>query len=188
MDSTCIDPRDISYRPTAIADPPGIALVACGGITRAHCQAYAAAGYQVRVMCDLDLATAEARRDEFYPHATATTDLAASLARDDIAIVDIAAHPDARPALIRAALEAGKHVLSQKPFVTDLDLGEELCQLAEQRGLKLAVNQNGRWAPHWQWTRNAVAAGLIGPVHSCNFALSWDHNGVADNSPFNRVQ
>ena len=43
-----------------------------------------------------------------------------------------------------SALEAGKHVLSQKPFVLDLDDGQELVDLADRNGLKLAVNQNGR--------------------------------------------
>ena len=60
---------------------------------------------------------------------------------------------------MRAALAAGKHVLSQKPFVEDIGTGARLVAEAERRGLKLAVNQNGRWAPHLAYLREAAPAG-----------------------------
>ena len=88
--------------------------------------------------------------------------MARTLARDDIEVVDLTPHPAERLALIEAALAAGKHVLSQKPFVLDLDEGARLCDLADAKGVRLAVNQNGRWAPHLAWMREAVHAGLIG--------------------------
>jgi predicted dehydrogenase len=44
----------------------------------------------------------------------------------DIEVVDIATHPADRVPLLHAALNARKHVLSQKPFVLDLDEGERL--------------------------------------------------------------
>ena len=144
----------LDYRPR---DPqsyrPGIALIGCGGITQSHLGAYKAAGYNVVALCDLVEANAQRRRDEFFPGATIYTDAAQVLARDDIAVVDIATHPPERVPLIRAALEAGKHVLSQKPFVLDLNVGEELADLADARGVRLAVNQNGRWALHFSWMR-----------------------------------
>ena len=57
-------------------------------------------------------------------------------------------------------------MLTQKPFVLDLDAGERLCDLAEQNGVMLAVNQNGRWAPHLELYAGGGAAGLIGEVQS----------------------
>ncbi len=51
--------------------------------------------------------------------------------RRDIEVVDIATHPDVRAPIIKAALDAGKHVLSQKPFALDLASGERLVKLAE---------------------------------------------------------
>ena len=72
------------------------------------------------------------------------------LTRDDIEVVDIATHPHERVAhSSKAAIAAEKHVLSQKPFVIDLDDGEKLVDLADKNNVKLAVNQNGRWAPHF---------------------------------------
>src|SRR5271170_4279076 len=80
---------------------------------------------------------------------------------------------------MRRALAAGKHVLSQKPFVEDLATGRELVEKAERRGVKLAVNQNGRWASHLAWLREAVAAGLIGEVTGVHVAIRWNHGWIS---------
>jgi predicted dehydrogenase len=102
-----------------------------------------------------------------------------TLARDDIAVLDLTPHPADRLALLETTLAAGKHVLSQKPFVLNLDAGRRLCDLADEKGVVLAVNQNGRWAPHLSWMREAVRAGLIGEVQSCNIGIHWDHGWIA---------
>src|SRR5215831_17744044 len=133
-----IAPPDLPYRPR---DPknykPPIALIGCGGISQSHLRAYKSAGYNVVALCDCDPARAEARRKEFYPRAAVYTDPAEVLKRDDIEVVDLATHPRERETLIPLALEAHKHVLSQKPFVIDLDLGQRLCDLADRRNVKL---------------------------------------------------
>ena len=69
-------------------------------------------------------------------------------------------------------------MLSQKPFVLDLDQGEELVSLADKNGVKLAVNQNGRWAPHFSYIRNAIMNGLIGRVVSVDLSLQWDQTWI----------
>ena len=50
--------------------------------------------------------------------------------------------------------------------------------MADEKGLKLAVNQNGRWAPHFSYLRNAISSGLIGEVTSIDFSLQWDQTWV----------
>lgn len=171
---------DLPYRPPMPrAWRPRIALIGAGGISAAHLAAYAAAGLDVAVIASRDRAKAEARRDAFFPAAEATDDVAGTLARDDIAVVDLTPHPAERLPLIEAALRAGKHVLSQKPFVLDLDEGARLCDLADARGVRLAVNQNGRWAPHLAFIREAVRAGLVGDVHAVDVAVHWDHSWIA---------
>ncbi|MBZ0262264.1 MAG: Gfo/Idh/MocA family oxidoreductase [Hyphomicrobiales bacterium] len=108
------------------------------------------------------------------------------LERDDIEVLDIATHPEVRTQLIEDALKAGKHVLSQKPFVTDLDIGERLVKMAKEKNRKLAVNQNGRWAPHFSYIRQAVNQGLIGDVMAAHLAVHWDHGWTADTA-FNEI-
>ncbi len=157
---------------------PSIGVIGCGGIIVQHLNAYRHAGFRVTALCDHTEDKARAYRDKFYPEAFVTTDYRELLARDEIEVVDIATHPEDRVEIIEAALGAGKHVLSQKPFVVDLDVGERLVELADARGVKLAVNQNGRWAPHFSYIRQAIKAGLIGRLTSASFSLHWDHNWI----------
>jgi predicted dehydrogenase len=161
---------------------PKIALIGCGGISEYHLRAYVALGLNVVALCDRQLAKAEHRRAEFYPAATVFTDYRDVLAREDIAVVDIALHPQDRIAVIESALRARKHVLSQKPFVLDLDVGERLVALADASNVKLAINQNGRWAPHFSYLASAVDAGLIGEVASIDCTLQWDHTWTTGTS------
>jgi len=154
-----------------------IALVGCGNVTKTHLTAYRDAGWDVVAVCDLDRELARERRDEFYPEADVYTDAAAVLARDEITVVDIATPPGPRTTLIEDAIRADKHVLSQKPFVHDLDVGERLVELADDHGVRLAVNQNARWAPHHSYIREAVAAGLVGKPTSIVCERHWDHSG-----------
>lgn len=168
----------VSYRPPDPNDPPGIALVGCGGVTSNHLTAYTTAGWDVVALCDIEEDAARERRDEFYPEADVTTDVSAVYEREDVAVVDIATRPETRVDLIADALRAGKHVLSQKPFVLDLDTGERLVDIADEHDVRLAVNQNGRWAPHWSYVRNAAAEGLIGKLLSAHLHASWDHDRI----------
>lgn len=170
---------EIRYQPqNPVQYRPNIALIGCGGITKSHLTAYKAAGYNVVALCDIDEQRARERQQEFYPDARVYTNAADVLRRDDIAVVDIATHPADRIPLIGAAIEAGKHVLSQKPFVLNLDDGERLVELANKRGVRLAVNQNGRWAPHVAYMRQMIAAGQVGAVSSADLAIQWNHNWV----------
>jgi predicted dehydrogenase len=140
----------------------------------------------VVAFCDIDQAQAEKRRDTYAPDGLVYGDYRALLEQPGIAVVDIATHVEIRGAMIEDALRAGKHVLSQKPFTLDLAEGERLVALAEQQGLRLAVNQNGRWAPHFSYMRQAIAAGLIGEVEAVHLSVHWDHTWTAS-TVFNEI-
>jgi predicted dehydrogenase len=182
-----IDAPDLPYGPPRPKKyQPRIGLIACGGITEFHLKAYQHCGYEVVAFCDPDIARAEKRRDQFNPKGMVTTDYNDVLAREDIDVVDIATHPKERVAIIEAALTAKKHVLSQKPFALSLETAEHLVKLADDNGVKLAVNQNGRWAPHFSYIRNAVQAGVIGDVVSAHFRVHWDHTWTVG-TPFENI-
>jgi predicted dehydrogenase len=170
---------ELAYRPpvpTGTPDP--IALIGCGGIARNHLEAYQAQKLPVHTLCDINLDAAKKLRDELFPDASVTDSAQSVLEDPAIGVVDLALHPDHRFPLIRKALEEGKHVLSQKPFVTDLDAGRELVALAEEQNLKLAINQNGRWAPYFSYLREAVGNGLLGDIVSCDIQIAWDHSWI----------
>lgn len=165
-------PAPKSYR-------PNIGVIGAGGIVASHLQAYRDAGWIVSAICNRTLARAQDRAAEFFPEARVTDRYQDVLEDRSIDVVDITPHPADRLPIIEAALKAGKHVLSQKPFVLDLAEGQRLVELAAEMGCKLAVNQNGRWSPHMAWMRQAVRAGLIGDVLSAHVAIHWDHSWIA---------
>jgi predicted dehydrogenase len=164
-----------------------IGLIGTGGISEFHLKAYRKMGLNVVALCDRAVDFAQAKRDKFFPEASVYKDHTELLARKDITVVDITTHPEVRPKLIEDALNAGKHVLSQKPFVKDIAVGEKLVALAQEKGLKLAVNQNGRWAPHFRYITRALEAGLIGKVNTIDVCMQWDQTWIAGNEGFERI-
>jgi predicted dehydrogenase len=168
-------PRLDYFPPVPKKYRPRIGLIGCGGISQQHLTAYRKSGWNVVALCDINEAAAIKRRDEFYPKAEIYLDHRDMLKKARLDVVDIATHPDVRAPQIRNALLAGCHVLSQKPFVLDLNEGRKLVELADRKGLRLAVNQNGRWAPYFSYMRRAVQAGLVGDVQTVDVRINWDH-------------
>jgi predicted dehydrogenase len=166
---------------------PRIGVIGAGGIVSAHLDAYRAAGWEVAAICNRTRAKAAAKAAEFAPKARVTDRWQDVLDDPAIDVVDITPHPADRLPILEAALKAGKHVLSQKPFVLDLDEGHRLVDLARAQGVKLAINQNGRWSPHMAWMRAAVRAGLVGEVISLHCTIHWNHGWIAG-TPFERIE
>ena len=77
--------------------------------------------------------------------------------------------------LIEQAIDAGKHVLSQKPFAVDLAAARALIELGRRsEGSRLAVNQNGRWAPPWRIATLLIEEGQIGEI--CAVTHLFEHD------------
>ena len=179
---------DLPYRPpTPRQYRPRIGVIGAGGIVGAHLDAYRTAGWEVAAICNRTIAKARGKAAEFAPQAIVTDRWQDVLDDPAIDVVDITPHPADRLPIIEAALKAGKHVLSQKPFVLDLAEGQRLVDLARAQGRKLAVNQNGRWAPHLAWMREAVRSGLIGEVISVHVGIHWNHGWIAG-TPFEKIE
>jgi predicted dehydrogenase len=65
----------------------------------------------------------------------------------------------------KALLEAGKHVVSEKPLTAEVAEAEVLARLAAEKGVVSAVNFNYRFYPLVQHARALVQAGEVGDVH-----------------------
>lgn len=155
------------YQPT----PPekkdyGIGIVGCGGIVRhAHLPAYRQFGYRVTGCCDIDPAAVAAVRDGFdVPFGT--TDVEELVHRDDVEIIDLAVHASVRRAVMEVVSRAGKPVLSQKPFAMDWEDAAAMVRMCRERGVKLMVNQQARWAPQHAAIKAILDRGLLGHVYS----------------------
>lgn len=83
-----------------------------------------------------------------------------------IALVVVCTPNASHYTLAKAALQAGKHVVVDKPFVLSSAEGDELAALARDRGLKLAVYQNRRWDGDFLTLRRSIESGELGAVHT----------------------
>jgi predicted dehydrogenase len=158
--------RRLDYRPTFPPGyRPGLGLLGCGDIARSwHLPAYAKYGVNVVGVYDPAPEATDGIHDRFPFVRRVFPSLDELLADDEIEIVDVATRPDVRPELIRQAIAAGKHVLAQKPLALDLHAARQLAEEAEDRGVRVAVNQNGRWSPAWRIATLLIEQGAIGDV------------------------
>jgi scyllo-inositol 2-dehydrogenase (NADP+) len=116
---------------------------------------------------ELELAAiATSRADqvhERYP-GMQVTDAAAMIADPSIALIAISTPNDSHFPLAKAALEAGKHVVIDKPFANSVADGEALMALAAARGLVLAAFHNRRWDGDYLTVQKLIESGRLGDV------------------------
>jgi predicted dehydrogenase len=144
-----------------MADPVRIALLGCGRIAQvAHLPALEkATGVELVSVSDPSRAVAEAvaRR---YGVPSAFTDASDVLAERSVEAVIVAAPDRFHSPLTRAALEAGKHVLVEKPLAATIEEASELVELADETGLAVQIGAMKRHDPGLQWARRFVSETL----------------------------
>lgn len=163
----------------AMAQPKqnhNIGLIGCGAIGQVQLLAYQQKGWQVSVICNRSLDKAIKARDTYFPDAVVTTDYQDVLTNPEVDLVDITLHLENRVDIVKQAILAKKPVLSQKPFACSIEQGQMLDTLAKKHNVPLAVNQNGRWAPHFKALLDLVNAGYIGDISSADFNAFFPHD------------
>ena len=90
--------------------------------------------------------------------------VAALLDDPDVELVVVAVQNAAHHDVARTALEAGRHVVVDKPFTLTTEQADDLIRLAEDRGLRLSVFHQRRWDADHLTIRRCVEAGLLGTV------------------------
>ena len=110
-----------------------IGLVGCGWIGGLQLEAYAAHGFNVVALFDREPERARGYRDRFFPQAEAHQSLDSVIAHPGLKVIDVATQLEGRPETVLRCLSAGLNVLSQKPFVNDLAVGEAMSRAARIR-------------------------------------------------------
>lgn len=147
-----------------------IAIVGAGEIVDlAHLPAYRAHGLDIAGITDLDPArAADVAARHGLPRVYASVqEIAADPA---VEIVDLAVFPWVQCDIARTLLDAGKHLLCQKPLSYDLAQAEGLVAHAQKCRRLLAVNQQLRWSESVAALRAMIAQGWIGEP----FEFTWD--------------
>ena len=74
----------------------------------------------------------------------------------------------------KAAIEAGKHVLTEWPLGQDTAEAEELADLARAKGVQTAVGLQSRVSPALLFVKEQIEAGYVGEVLSCSVITMRD--------------
>jgi predicted dehydrogenase len=150
------------------ADRTGVAILGCGTIAQsAHLPAYQQHGVGVTGVWSRSSTTTATVQERFPFVGRVYASAEELLADPEVMYVDLATGPEGRLTWLEAAIEAGKHVLTQKPLTLsagDLARLPEVLAKADAVGVRIAVNHNGRWAPPWRATTLLLRQGLIGEV------------------------
>jgi predicted dehydrogenase len=145
--------------------PIGAAVVGCGywGPNLARNLAERSE-FDLRALCDRDPAQLRTLAQR-HPQARAVEDLDEVLYDDTVEAVVFATPPQTHYPLVKRALEAGKHVLVEKPLATRLDHAHELADLAEDNELVLMPGHTFIYSPAVNAVRDLVQTGVIGDIH-----------------------
>ena len=152
----------------------GVGMVGYAFMGRAHSQAWQAVSRvfdpplrpRLAAICGRDKAATGAAADRLG-WAAAETDWHALIARDDVQLVDIVAPGSVHAPIAIAALQAGKHVLCEKPLANTLAEAERMSAAADAAfpsGARAMVGFNYRRVPALALARRLVEQGRIGPL------------------------
>jgi predicted dehydrogenase len=168
----------LALAPWAAADKPRrirVGVIGCGSVSGAYLPNLAACPYAELVStCDIRPERAERQAKRFkvpnhYPHidrmlAGAAFDLLVNL-------TDMQEHER----LNRQAIEAGKHVWSEKPIANSLAAGQALLAQAKERGVRLWGAPIVVQSPQFAFMARTLAAGTLGRVAAAH--SDYGHTG-----------
>lgn len=143
-------------------DPTAFGLIGLGAISRAHLEGLQKTSASARIAAVCDINEARAEQVARTIGARAYTDYRALLADPEISAVDIALPHHLHYEVGHAALEAGKHVLIEKPLAPSVRECDGLISLAQERGRLLSVSENARFVTAYVEVKKLLDAGTLG--------------------------
>jgi predicted dehydrogenase len=160
--------------PDAHQQPLAVALIGYAFMGAAHSQAWRTAHRffdlpvtpELKVLCGRSPDATAAAATKLGWSSTAT-DWREVVERDDVDVVDVCTPGDSHAEIATAALNAGKHVLCEKPLANTVAEAEQMTQVAEEaaaRGVFSCVGFNYRRVPALALARQLVSSGRLGQV------------------------
>ncbi|MFB7886024.1 Gfo/Idh/MocA family protein [Microbacterium sp. NPDC056057] len=161
---------------------PRWGILGPGGIARAFTSDLRTAGLDVAAVGSRRRETADAFAAEFgIPHAHGSYE--ELVADPDVDIVYIATPHPMHAANALLALEAGKHVLVEKPFTLNAAEAAAVRDAAAERGLLAMEAMWTRYLPHMVRIRELVESGALGEIR----AVTADHTQLLPSDPAHRI-
>lgn len=101
---------------------------------------------------------------EIYPDVRSYDSVTDLLVDDSIELVIVNTPNYTHFEFAKASLEAGKHVLLEKPAVDDLDQLEKLTEISEKTGKRIFFYQNRRYDSHFMQVKEIIESGQLGKI------------------------
>lgn len=150
-----------------MAEKVGIGIIGAGSIaSNAHIPAYQALSEKCRLVAvaDIDPMRAEkVAKDNKIPKAF--DDFRRLLELDDVDAVSVCTPPSVHAEVTIASLNAGKHVMCEKPMAMNAAEARSMVAAAEKAGRVLAIDFQSRFAPEAKFLHELITAGELGPIY-----------------------
>src|SRR5690606_15722027 len=167
-----------------MTDTLRVALIGYGFMGAAHSQAWRTAPRVFELPRDVEMSVIVGRSADAVANAARkwgwsehATDWREVIARDDIDVVDIVTPGHSHAEIAIAALEAGKHVICEKPLantVEDAERMAEAARAAAEKGVVAMLGFTYRRVPALTQARDLIAEGRIGTVQQVRAAYRQD--------------
>ncbi len=141
-----------------------VGVIGTGFIGPAHVEGLRRLGIEVTGVLDISPEVGRAKAEQMHLER-AYSSLEEMCSDADLDVIHITSPNYLHYEHAKAALQAGKHVVCEKPLAMDSSQSAELLELAEQHGLVNAVNFNLRFYPLVQQARAMVRTGELGEVN-----------------------
>ena len=161
-----------------------VAMIGYGFMGAAHSQGWRTAPRVFDLPAEPEMAVvvgrnavAVAAAAQKWGWAESATDWREVVGRDDIDVVDIVTPGDSHAEIAIAALEAGKHVLCEKPLANTVAEAEAMAEAAGKaaaRGIRAMVGFTYRRVPAVTFLRNLIAEGAVGTVNQVRASYRQD--------------
>ncbi|SEE91678.1 Gfo/Idh/MocA family protein [Ruania alba] len=149
-----------------------IGVIGVGVIGKAHIKRLLtdSSPAQLVAIADADPASAQAVGDDLGAPVDAS--VPELLARTDVDAVIIAIPSGLHADVTIAALDAGKHVLLEKPIDVTVDAADRIIAAEQRSGKTLSVVSQRRFAPENQFLRDAIQSGRLGNLTTANIEIA----------------
>jgi len=160
----------------------GVGIIGTGGISQAHAEGYRQMPAPARLVAVADIAGGRAREAaEKWGVEHVCEDYRELLALEEVEAVSVCTYNQAHCAPTVAALEAGKHVLVEKPMAATTAEAWRMVQAARSSSRILMVEMKWRFMPELLAARQAIAQGDLGRIYYAE-AIGWQHRGIPGRS------
>ncbi|QGQ45022.1 Gfo/Idh/MocA family protein [Metabacillus sediminilitoris] len=152
-----------------------VGVIGCGSIaSRRHLIEYAA-NQDVEITAVCDVVASRAEEMALVYGAKAFTEYDDVLQLDEIDVISVCLPNHLHAPVSIAALNAGKHVLCEKPMATSVEEAEEMIQAARRNQKTLMIAHNQRFVASHQKAKQLIESGEIGKIYS--FRTTFGHPG-----------